>query len=585
MTNPISSQIHDLNTSKLAAKNRGFKPWAILAIILFLYAMSVAVLHPTNFFGHMEDDSIYFSSARELALGHGYVMPSLPGSPPATKYPILYPWLLSWVWRINPNFPGNLHLAAILNAGFGACYLVLAFVFLRRMKELSSWAALGLTTLCAASPTFLALTANLMSDVSFGACALAAFILADTIRNDSSWKAALIGGMVAGLVPLLRTVGAPLVLGLLIAVALRAGVRRAAFYAAGCAPFLALLAWRSIAVKPALAPMITEATLCADSWKMTWLYYTSYARYWSSDVLAHHVLGPVLQNGVWGAFSQPGSYFVDGAGMHPAVLAVVALVFTSAVVIRGIARQTQTSGWRPVHLALGLYLLPLLVWDYANFERFLFPFLPLFAAGMWIEVVHLATNVTREVRTKPGISTNIVAGFFCLAGFALLLGAVLSWAQDIKTVYATSSIRGDLLQQKKEAYRWLRENAPQDARIMAYEDASLFLYTSRHAIRPITFSPAGYYKSSVLESELVCLSSSAKPFRATYWLIADDDFSVEWEPANSRARAMQKEMEQLAQPLFRSSRGAVRLYRLDSSWLEESTRANKNGRKEPHPDN
>ena len=79
-----------------------------LLLILVAYVVSVIRLHPTNFFGLFEDDSIYFSSAKALAQGQGYVLPSVPGTPPATKYPILYPLILSLVWRWNPSFPANL---------------------------------------------------------------------------------------------------------------------------------------------------------------------------------------------------------------------------------------------------------------------------------------------------------------------------------------------------------------------------------------------------------------------------------------------------------------------------------------------
>src|SRR6266478_7118364 len=101
--------------------------WLVLAGICLAHIAGVWRLHPTNYFGLSLDDSIYFSSAKALAEGKGYILPSLPGNPPATKYPILYPWLLSWVWRWDPLFPGNLSAAAALNMGFGALYVVMTF--------------------------------------------------------------------------------------------------------------------------------------------------------------------------------------------------------------------------------------------------------------------------------------------------------------------------------------------------------------------------------------------------------------------------------------------------------------------------
>src|SRR5712692_4056093 len=85
-------------------------PWICLAAVLIGLLLYVARLHPANYFGYLEDDSVYFSSAKALAEGRGYIQPSFPGTPPG-KYPVLLPWLLSWIWRINPSFPANLRLA------------------------------------------------------------------------------------------------------------------------------------------------------------------------------------------------------------------------------------------------------------------------------------------------------------------------------------------------------------------------------------------------------------------------------------------------------------------------------------------
>src|SRR5262245_16131315 len=91
--------------SRVADFGIRYIPWIGLALILIAYIAIVLWARPANLFGYMQDDTIYFSSGREIASGHGYVMPSVPGRPAATKYPILYPWLLSWVWRSNPSFP------------------------------------------------------------------------------------------------------------------------------------------------------------------------------------------------------------------------------------------------------------------------------------------------------------------------------------------------------------------------------------------------------------------------------------------------------------------------------------------------
>ena len=63
-------------------------------------------------FGDFHDDSIYYVTAKSLAGGGGYRIESLPGEPAQTKYPPLYPLLLSIAWKFDPQFPRNLTIAA-----------------------------------------------------------------------------------------------------------------------------------------------------------------------------------------------------------------------------------------------------------------------------------------------------------------------------------------------------------------------------------------------------------------------------------------------------------------------------------------
>src|SRR5688572_12685659 len=85
------------------------KDWH-LAIVL---AAAFVVLASVSTFvaaacGSFHDDAIYVSTAKALAEGRGYDLINLPGAPPQTKYPILYPLLLALVWKVWPQFPGNL---------------------------------------------------------------------------------------------------------------------------------------------------------------------------------------------------------------------------------------------------------------------------------------------------------------------------------------------------------------------------------------------------------------------------------------------------------------------------------------------
>src|SRR6266481_1921816 len=108
MANLTNPDFPDSASRTSSRSHRRVLPWLGFLYIAIMYVISIVRLNPTNYFGMSEDDSIYFSSAKALSEGKGYILPSVPGAPQATKYPILYPWLLSWVWRWNPSFPANL---------------------------------------------------------------------------------------------------------------------------------------------------------------------------------------------------------------------------------------------------------------------------------------------------------------------------------------------------------------------------------------------------------------------------------------------------------------------------------------------
>src|SRR5262249_30222102 len=78
--------------------------WWLLGPILLLFVVYLRWLGLENYFGQYHDDTVYFSSAQAMAQGRGYILPSIPGTPPQTKYPILYSWLLSAIWKWRPIF-------------------------------------------------------------------------------------------------------------------------------------------------------------------------------------------------------------------------------------------------------------------------------------------------------------------------------------------------------------------------------------------------------------------------------------------------------------------------------------------------
>jgi hypothetical protein len=541
-----------------------FLPWIALSAIILIYLCLVIRLHPSNFFGLSEDDTLYFSSAKSIAEGHSYILPSVPGTPPATKYPILYPWILSWVWRWNPSFPANLSSAVVLNLGFGAAYLIAAFSFLRKLPGFSNAVALVLTACCAVNPRVLFFSANLMSDIPFAALALAACVVAARAKeNEARLGTAVTCGILTGLSILVRALGIPIAAGLFVAITLRTGWRRAATFAACVLPFVAALLARSILLIPKM-PLIA-ASSCPGSWRMTWLYYTSYAGFWRADVVSHGVFWQTVQGNILAALVQPATYFVNASYVAAPVFALVLFVMLSVIVFRGGFRLVSSAGWQPIHIALAFYLLPILAWNYGVMDRFLLPFLPLILAGMWWEAQQVVSQLRRASGGKGRGEAAIVACFFGMVGVALLAGVGASWKGETRAIAEKSESRAALLVEKREAYAWLEKNSFPDAVSIAYEDASMFLYSGKQAIRPVIFSTAGVKRPEVLNAEVACLTSSAGAVHAKFWLVSDDDFDSEWEAAKLAAKQKERELQRSLSPVFQSGQGKVRIYKLDAN--------------------
>jgi hypothetical protein len=104
-----------------------------LAVLAAAYILVAAWQYSPALFGAYHDDTLYFSAAKALAAGDGAVLPNLPDSPAQTKYPPLYPLLLSLVWRVQPAFPDNLSWAWALYLAFGLVRVLASVGGVRRL--------------------------------------------------------------------------------------------------------------------------------------------------------------------------------------------------------------------------------------------------------------------------------------------------------------------------------------------------------------------------------------------------------------------------------------------------------------------
>jgi len=135
-----------------------------IAFLLLAPQYWIALLTPAT--GIYHDDSIYLITARSLAQGHGYLIESLPAVLPQTKYPVLFPALLSLVWRMAPDFPANLPFLKLipLLAALGWFYASFRLLLTLSLPPL---AATAVVCLLAASPQVIFLSTAVLSETTF----------------------------------------------------------------------------------------------------------------------------------------------------------------------------------------------------------------------------------------------------------------------------------------------------------------------------------------------------------------------------------------------------------------------------------
>jgi hypothetical protein len=538
--------------------------WICMAFLLPVYVWDVASLHPTNLFGAYHDDSIYFSSAKALAQGQGDIMPSFPGAPPQTKYPLLYPWLLSWVWRTFPAFPQNVAVGIGLTVFFGCWSLIAAFQLLRRLGGIGDRPALLLVGICALHPLFLTFSGRILSDLPFMALALTALVLADSeITPDGSMVAALLAGAIAGLSVGMRTMGLAVIAGIFVAALCRRALRQGLVFSAAAALVVAIGSWGQWMNLRAF-PSWRSAFPPSPGWNQNLAYYTSYGAIWHVCVPNLRAFVALLKMTVPLLLLAPGRYLVTPLEETPSMLQfALAAIFTFAMVW-GVIRQARTHGWKPIHFALPFYCVILLAWPYPLMGRFLLPFLPLFLAGFWTELSRLAGILRLSLRLTVPRGKRCLAGVVAiLLVFSLVFAGWKSLLQERGQLLSYSMERGKAVQEQRQAYQWIREHAAPQDRIVAYEDPLLYLYTGRVAVRPAIISPSFVYLGTEegLRNDAAHIADTAHSIGARFWMTTDSDFSMEGNTAVIANRMA--EIKKALPLVFQSTGNTVQIY--DSS--------------------
>ena len=464
-------------------------------------------------FGQFHDDTIYLATAQAIASQGRPVLPSLPGEPDQTKHPLLYPYLLSLVWTVSPEFPANLTLASGISTGLAIAILISAFVYLRRWEGIGPAAALFAVASYCSQETFLVVSSNPLSETLFIFLALTAFALGDS----KSKRSALLAGGVAGLCLLTRSIGIAVVAGIAVAFFLRGDRRHLARFCVGSAPFLAIAA---IIKSTLAAPAPAEAS---EGFRRTWLYYTDYGGFWRLSVPDMATLQSMLESNVVEMLSVPTNLTL---GARPGgIISTIVWVTLGIGIIAGLVRQARGDRLRGLHIALALHVPFVLLWNYEIADRLLLLFQPFFAIGLWVEGGHAVRGFARNLSARRPLADRAIA-----ATALVLLSLLVSYAVRAHIERHAAAVRRhpegfqDLY---GDVYRWVEQNTQPDDRFLAIDDVYLYLHTGRQAMWPLALTTEPRFRpdASRLEDQMSRIADVAEHIDAGYLIWTKHDYA------------------------------------------------------------
>lgn len=423
-------------------------------------------------FGVNHDDSIYYVSAKSIAEGHGYRIPSLAEDPYQTKYGPLFPLYMALAWKIEPAFPANLRVAAWLGWLTIPAFLFMSMCLFRRwgLSGVRLWILL---TLLAINPYVIHFGISVFSEMFFTCIVLGAILC----LGKSGLKWAIAAGVLGGLAYLTRSAGLALLISGPIVLIWRGQRRSAMVFAASMLP--AVIGWT----------LWTRAHQVngADEILLYYTNYFSYARYAISfsDV-------PVV---LWK--NADGLLYAMGAMVLPEITsALIVKILTQVLgvaMISGVVRLVRRGVARDYAVFGVISAGMLLVWYFPPNERFVLPIAPLLLAGLVTEMEHLLGLLRTGMRHKDWSQKIVAAGFGAMLA-AILIGAV---ALQLFTVFSVmpeaARHQREVAVENRDAYRWIAENLPPNAGFVAYEDPVLYLQTG-HTAMTLTLPPKYWYR-------------------------------------------------------------------------------------------
>ena len=546
-------------TAAIGGKSRqGVLLIIVLAIACFLYLL---VLSSTRF-GTYHDDGIYVATAKSLATGQGYNIISLPYEPAQTKYPPLYPFLLSLIWKVYPEFPQNLTAMTLLSVISTLGFLSLGWRYLLKREYARPWQVLAVVAMTALNWRTMILATSIYSEMLFALLSVGALFVAEQYETEPSWQKGVAAGALMGLAFLTRSSG----VALLIAVAVHFAVRRR--------------------FRPAMLP-IGVGSVFVIGWvawsyfnKTTFkggnsAYYTSYVADLASilsnlaaqsagskiaavlTIAGENLIGAIIVSIPMVCLGLNYDW-VAGLSGFSLGLTLVFILLVCVLIAAGFVRHCRR-GLRLLHVYVISFLVLHLFWPYASYDRFLLCILPFVLVFLMTELSVPLSLIKREASANAKVNVKISAAFLFLILIFGLAFVAYGYVSGIKRTLASMEPAAKNAAEDANLIQWIKQNSDPEDVLICYRDPKYYLYTGRKAI-----SFSWLKQGSSWEGQQSLLLRIVSESGGRYLILTPNDFNHDYDEQLQRQslRTLVDANRTLFTPVFTSEANSI-IYRIE----------------------
>jgi hypothetical protein len=531
---------------------------AFMAVLAWLYATCI----DTQKVGFLYDDGIYVAVAKALAEGKGLILLNLPGHPAQVKYPIVYPLLLSWMWRLNPHFPENIPWLQGLTTGFVILAMPLFALYCRQCKQLSRFQTGLILLLTASSFYFIFYVTALMSEAPYFFFSLLTLFVTEKYLQKPCKKALLLTILLSALTFHTRTIGLALIAGIFAWLILQRRVREALVYV-GLTGLLTALPWQ-LWIHAHAPSVITHINYpIAHIYGGYGLEYGINSPKHPTEFLSallEQGLQPLLEGALLLLF--PGvSYYLMTV---PILISTLALGLGGIYLLSGLAAIRQKR-FSPSALYLAFYVALLTFWMYANQNA---RFLAVITPWLWLYLFGFLSwkkPVLRPVLRIVGVGVLALFTLWPAWGGYQVLHRIRS-----QHLLEPSGKTAALWTDYQAAFAYLRARSALENPAVKTQtepvvatmwDPVFYLYTGAQTFGLFTAVLEPDH-GKITERSFDYLAESMAHYRVRYLVVEPFLVNLELQaPANPVAAHLLKRFPQKYQLVYTAPHGMIQIYR------------------------